>query len=132
MVLKNRVAVVTGGSSGIGRGVALEFSREGAAVVVADVREAPKQGKYHEQEVRTTTLEEVRRLGGEGEFVKTDMGDAAGLSEIAEPPELVGEAIVSALKEGRFHAFPDSMAQQIGEAYQTFAENVVEADLSEG
>jgi NAD(P)-dependent dehydrogenase (short-subunit alcohol dehydrogenase family) len=64
--------------------------------------------------------------------IATDMGDAAGLSEIAEPPELVGEAIVAALKVGDFHVFPDSMAKQIGEAYQSFAENVVEADLTEG
>ena len=64
--------------------------------------------------------------------IATDMGDAAGLSEIAEPPELVGEAIVAALKAGDFHVFPDSMSKQIGEAYQSFAENVVEADLTEG
>jgi len=60
--------------------------------------------------------------------IATDMGDAAGLSEIAEPPELVGEAIIAALKAGEFHVFPDSMARQIGEAYRSFAENVVEAD----
>ena len=64
--------------------------------------------------------------------IATDMGNAAGLSEIAEPPELVGEAIVAALKAGDFHVFPDSMSKQIGEAYQSFAENVVEADLTEG
>ena len=64
--------------------------------------------------------------------IATDMGDAAGLSEIAEPPELVGEAIVAALKAGDFHVFPDSMAKQIGGAYQSFAENVVEAEMTEG
>ncbi|NET09363.1 MAG: short-chain dehydrogenase, partial [Symploca sp. SIO2B6] len=31
-----------------------------------------------------------------------------------------------------FHVFPDSMAQQIGGAYQSFATNVVEAVMSEG
>ncbi len=64
--------------------------------------------------------------------IATDMGDAAGLSEIAEPPELVAEAIVASLAAGDFHVFPDSMAQQMGEAYRSFAENVVEADISEG
>lgn len=82
MLLKDRVAIVTGGSSGIGRGVALEFAKEGATVVVADVREAPKQGKYHEQEVRTPTLEEVQSLGGEGTFVQTDVGDAAAVEAL--------------------------------------------------
>ena len=64
--------------------------------------------------------------------IDTDMGDEAGLSEIAEPPQLVGEAIIATLKAGQFHCFPDSMAKQIGNAYQSFAENVVEADLMEG
>ncbi len=64
--------------------------------------------------------------------IATDMGDAAGLTEIAEPPALVGEAIVAALAAGAFHVYPDSMAQQIGEAYASFATNVVEAEMSEG
>ncbi|MEL4895222.1 SDR family oxidoreductase [Crocosphaera sp. Alani8] len=64
--------------------------------------------------------------------IATDMGDSAGLTEIAEPPILVAEAILEALKGDNFHVFPDSMAKQIGEAYQSFAENVVEANISEG
>ncbi len=63
--------------------------------------------------------------------IATDMGDAAGLTEIAEPPQVVGESIVAALQAGEMHVFPDSMAKQIGEAYQSFAENVVEAEMSE-
>ena len=64
--------------------------------------------------------------------IATDMADNAGLGEIAEPPELVGQAIVAALESGAFHAFPDSMAKQIGAAYRDFASNVVEANLMEG
>ena len=58
--------------------------------------------------------------------------DAAGLTDIAEPPSLVATAIIDALAAGEFHVFPDSMAKQIGGAYQSFATNVVEADMSEG
>ncbi|PSB28946.1 SDR family oxidoreductase [Chlorogloea sp. CCALA 695] len=62
--------------------------------------------------------------------IATDMGDAAGLTEIAEPPVLVAEGIIEALKTGNFHVFPDSMAKQMGSAYKSFAENVVEVASS--
>jgi len=64
--------------------------------------------------------------------IATDMANDAGLGEMAEPPSLVGEAIVEAFKTGSFHVFPDSMAKEVGGAYKGFAENVVEADMSEG
>lgn len=63
--------------------------------------------------------------------IDTDMAEKAGLDEMAEPPTVVSEGIVAALKQGDFHLFPDSFARQVGAAYQNFAENVVEADLTE-
>ena len=56
------------------------------------------------------------------------MAHNAGLDEIAEPPSQVGEAIVDALETGTFHVYTDSMAKQIGSAYASFAETVIEAD----
>mgnify|MGYP000673970857 CR=1 FL=1 len=38
MRLKDKVAVVTGGGSGMGKAVAIEFARQGATVVVADIQ----------------------------------------------------------------------------------------------
>lgn len=64
--------------------------------------------------------------------ILTDMGDAAGLTPIAEPPELVAESILSALEANKFHAYAGTMANQLGEAYSDFATNIIEADLSEG
>jgi len=64
--------------------------------------------------------------------ISTEMAQDAGLGEVAEPPTLVSEGIITALKDDKFHLFPDTMAKQIGSAYQSFAVNIVEANLMEG
>ena len=64
--------------------------------------------------------------------IATDMANEAGLGEMADPPSVVAEGIIAALRAGQFHMFPDTMARQIGSVYQSFAENVVEADIMEG
>jgi NAD(P)-dependent dehydrogenase (short-subunit alcohol dehydrogenase family) len=61
--------------------------------------------------------------------IDTDMGEEAGLKEMAEPPSLVGDAIVAAIENGEFHAFTDTMAKMIGDAYHGYAENIVNVDL---
>jgi len=69
MRLKDKVAIVTGGGTGIGRAVALRFGLEGAAVVVTGRREGPIR----------SVAEEIRRAGGRGEPVAADVirpGDA--------------------------------------------------------
>lgn len=75
MLLKNRISIVTGGSSGIGRGIALEFAREGAIVVIADKQDSPLQGKYHEKHTTTPTVQEIEKLGVQGIFIQTDVSD---------------------------------------------------------
>ncbi|HYW01423.1 MAG TPA: SDR family oxidoreductase [Candidatus Acidoferrum sp.] len=67
MRLGNKVAIVTGAGSGIGRASALLFAREGAKVVVADI---------NEQDGRET-VESIKKNGGEGIFVRTDISKAA-------------------------------------------------------
>ena len=84
MVLKGRTAIVTGGSSGIGRGVCVEFAHEGANVVIADLDEVPKRGIYHEQDTSTPTLEEVEKLGVNGLFVQTDVSDDEAVKHLIE------------------------------------------------
>ncbi|MGB6044545.1 MAG: SDR family oxidoreductase [Pirellulales bacterium] len=64
--------------------------------------------------------------------IATDMANAAGLGEIAEPPTLVADGIIAALASGEFHVFPDSMAQNIWQGYEGFARAVVESDMNEG
>ncbi len=67
-----KVALVTGGSSGIGRATAQIFAREGAKVVVADVQVADG-----EETVRLITA-----AGGEAIFVRTDVSNPADVEAL--------------------------------------------------
>src|SRR5579864_4339562 len=66
MKLKDRVAVITGSGGGIGRAAAVEFAREGAIVVVADIHRAGA----------VETVERIKASGGRAHAVETDVGDA--------------------------------------------------------
>ena len=57
--------------------------------------------------------------------IATDMADTAGVTEGAEPPSVVADGMIAALKSGDFHVFPDTMAEQFGRAYKSFAESVI-------
>ena len=84
MRLEDRVAIVTGGSSGIGRGICLELASEGARVVVVDVQEDPKRGKYHEQNTRTPTVQEIEKIGGAGRFIQADIADEDAVASLVD------------------------------------------------
>src|SRR4051794_33830136 len=67
MSFENHVVIVTGAGSGIGRGIALRFAEEGAAVVVADVNR--RQGEE--------VAQACQQAGGRSLFVLTDVAKAA-------------------------------------------------------
>ena len=75
--LEGRVAIVTGGSSGIGRAIAVALATEGAQVVVADIRAEPIEGG-------ATTIEQIRREGGSATFVAVDMADSARVEALVD------------------------------------------------
>jgi NAD(P)-dependent dehydrogenase (short-subunit alcohol dehydrogenase family) len=98
MRLENKVAVITGAGSGIGRESALLFAREGARVVVADVNDAAGQG----------VVEELRAAGGEAVYVHADVSrsaDAEGMIRAAE--ESFGRLDVLFNNAGISHARDD-------------------------
>jgi len=72
--LNERVAIVTGGSSGIGRATAELFASEGASVVIADVDE--KGG--HE------TVHLIEEKGGRATFTKTDVSDTSQVKNMVQ------------------------------------------------
>ncbi|NUB90736.1 glucose 1-dehydrogenase [Haloterrigena sp. SYSU A121-1] len=64
-LVEDRVAVVTGAASGIGRTTAKTFAEHGASVVVADV----------DADAGAETVAEITDDGGEATFVRTDVSD---------------------------------------------------------
>ncbi|WP_323084332.1 3-hydroxybutyrate dehydrogenase [Providencia alcalifaciens] len=65
MSLKNKVALITGSGSGLGKSIALQYARQGARVVIADLS----------SEAVTHTVEEIRALGGEAFGVTMDVSN---------------------------------------------------------
>ena len=66
-LLEGKVALITGGSTGIGRATAQIFAREGAKVAVADVN----------VEGAEETVKLIKDAGGEAIFIKTDVSQTA-------------------------------------------------------
>jgi NAD(P)-dependent dehydrogenase (short-subunit alcohol dehydrogenase family) len=98
-LLDGKTAVVTGGSSGIGRGIARGVAEHGAAaVVVADVRTDPKGGgpPTHQLLRDETDTEAV--------FVECDVTDRADLHEAVEAAEAAGGIDVMVNNAGIWHA----------------------------
>lgn len=69
MTLKNKTAIVTGGSRGIGKSVALRLAKEGANIVIFDLAE------------NVETIQEISALGVKAIFVAANVTDLASLEE---------------------------------------------------
>ena len=72
--LDGKVAIVTGGARGIGKGVATAFVKAGAKVLIVD----------REAELGQATEAELRALGGDASFMALDLSDRAALPSIVE------------------------------------------------
>ncbi|MFB1297905.1 SDR family NAD(P)-dependent oxidoreductase [Mycobacterium sp. pW049] len=100
--LAGKVAIVTGGASGIGRGIAQRFAAEGAHLVVADVRD----------ELGESLVDELNSTGANAVYRHTDVGEQAQVGELVDAAVstfgglhvMVNNAgISSPLRKGLFH-----------------------------
>ncbi|KAB8356686.1 hypothetical protein FH972_024262 [Carpinus fangiana] len=96
--LLNRTAIVTGSSSGVGRAIALRYSREGARVACADLRPTPRipelpstsksppQARLHEadDDETTPTHDLITQLGGQATFTTCDVTDEAAMQHLVD------------------------------------------------
>jgi len=74
MKLKDRVAVITGSGAGIGRAAAIEFAREGASVVVADIN---FPGALE-------TVQRIHQLGGKSHAVEVDVAKPESVQHLVK------------------------------------------------
>ncbi len=101
--LLDRVALVTGGDSGIGRAVAIAFAREGADVAISYLSDA-------EEEDAKATLQWVERAGRRGYAYQADLSD----------PEACGALVRATFRHfGRLNVLVNNAAYQ-GESVERF------------
>jgi NAD(P)-dependent dehydrogenase (short-subunit alcohol dehydrogenase family) len=96
-LLDGKVAVVTGGSSGIGRAISLRFAEEGASVVVADRRNEPREGGEPTEAL-------IAGSGGEARFVTCDVTRAAEIEAAMSAADELGGIDVLVNNAGIFTA----------------------------
>ncbi|WP_427109294.1 SDR family NAD(P)-dependent oxidoreductase [Lysinibacillus xylanilyticus] len=74
MRLENKVAIITGGGTGIGKETALLFAKEGAKVVITDINE----------QSGSAAVKDIQAIGGEAFFVRHDVSNEADWKKVAD------------------------------------------------
>lgn len=137
--LLNKVAVVTGGASGIGRAICLAFAHEGADVVVADQRQEPREGGRPTHEAIEAETDRAAT------FVECDVTEISDLEGAIDAAEALGRIDVMVNNAGIFRqesfldvtpsAFDQLLAVNVRGAFfgsQVAAKRMINNDRSDG
>lgn len=81
--LQDKVAIVTGASSGIGRSICFHYAKEGARLVCADLQPATRYDKS-DSESHGTTHDRIVADGGQAIFVQVDVRDPAQVENLVK------------------------------------------------
>ncbi len=117
MLLKGKIALITGGGNGIGRATALRFSREGACVVLSDLDGAGLEA----------TCEAILETGGQVEIVNGDVARRADVQRMVDTAldkfgsldilinnaGITRDALTTRLKNGDVGMMPDEHWDQV-------------------
>ena len=112
MLLENKVVIVTGGSRGIGRAIAVECARQGADVLVNYW--GSNDVSYGRGSAAEEVIAEIRALGRRATLVEADVASPAAAQKLVDAAlEAFGRVDVLAANAGicTFHAFLDLPAE---------------------
>lgn len=125
MRLANKIALITGGATGIGRAIALRFAQEGAQVMVADINDAAGQatataanGQFvhcdtaQPAQTQAAVAQTVTVFGGLDILVNS-AAHLGGMNSVATMPETEWRAVLSVTLDGVFYVSKYAVPQMI-------------------
>jgi len=97
--MENKIALVTGGASGIGKATAIILAKEGAKIVVADL----------DEEKSLEVVNEIKSNGGDAIFVKTNVADWEAMQNLHQTILEKYERIDIAINNAGMATFPQGL-----------------------
>ncbi|SEO39251.1 SDR family oxidoreductase [Nitrosovibrio sp. Nv6] len=114
--LKSKVAIITGGDSGIGRAVAVAFAKEGADIVVA---------YFNEHEDANDTKDEIEQCGRKCLLIAGDVGDEKFCKEVvAKAADVLGQIDILVNNAAEQHVRESILDIDNAQLEKTFRTNI--------